>query len=148
MPASYDRFGIHFDYPDNWQLDASDEQGDPTSVTVACPSGAFWTLTSHPADADLGDLIDQVLSVLREEYEQLDAEAVSQTLGEVELIGYDVNFYCLDFISDATIRGFQTPGATYVILCQAEDNEFQQLDLVFQAVTTSLLRGLAAAVGR
>jgi hypothetical protein len=145
MPASYDRFGIHFDYPDNWEVDSSDEQGDPASVTVASPSGAFWTISRHPADANLGDLIDQVLSVLRDEYEQLDAKHVGQPLGDVELIGYDVDFYCLDFISDATIRGFQTPQATYVILCQAEDNEFQQFDLVFQAITVSLLRSLATA---
>ena len=145
MPASYDRFGIHFDYPDNWEVDSSDEQGDPASVTVASPSGAFWTVSIHPADADLSGLIDQVLCVLREEYDQLDVERVSQPLDDVELIGYDINFYCLDLISDATIRGFQTPRATYVMLCQAEDNEFQQFDLVFQAITISLLRDLAAA---
>jgi len=144
MPAHYQLAGVRFDYPENWTVDDGDRHADPASVTVSSPGGAFWTLTIHEADADPAVLIDTVLAALRDEYEQVDAERAGEIVDGRALSGYDVNFYCLDLISAAMIRGFQTPQGTYVVLCQAEDSEFELLRQVFLAVTTSLLRGLAA----
>ncbi len=145
MPALYEQFGIRFEYPDNWVLDASEDQSSPASIAVTSPSGAFWSVSIHPVDEDLASVVDQVLAALRDVYEDLDAEAISQDFGPCESIGYDVNFYCLDLISCAMIRAVHMPQGTYVVLCQAEDNDYQRFEPVFLAITTSLLCG--AAVG-
>ena len=145
MPALYEQFGICFEYPDNWVLDASENQSSPASMTVASPSGAFWSVSIHSPDEDLGAVVDQVLAALRDVYQDLDAEAISQDFGPNESVGYDVNFYCLDLTSSAMIRAVHTPQGTYVVLCQAEDHDYQRFESVFLAITTSLLRG--AAVG-
>ena len=144
MPALYEQFGIHFEYPDNWVLDASEDQSSPASITVTSSSGAFWSISIHPVDEDLDTVVDQVLAALRDVYQDLDVEVISQDFGPWESIGYDVNFYCLDLISCAMIRAVHTPQGTYVVLCQAEDQDYQRFEPVFLAITTSLLRGAAA----
>ena len=75
----------------------------------------------------------------------IDSEAVQETVGSVDLVGFDVNFYCLDLTNTALIRAGVLPGggrskpATYLIVCQAEDREFDQVSPVFRAMTFSLL---------
>ena len=50
-----------------------------------------------------------------------------------------MNFYCLDLTNTAMVRACTTPGGAYLILCQADDREFEQVAGVFQAITHSLL---------
>jgi hypothetical protein len=57
-----------------------------------------------------------------------------------ELPGFNLNFYCLDLTNTAHIRTLQTPGAVYLILCQAEDREWERVAAVFAAMTTSFVK--------
>jgi hypothetical protein len=140
MTALFDKLGVRFEYPENWTLeDESVGTGHP-SVTVVSPVGAFWSLTLHPASADLAALIRIVLDALRDEYRELDAEYVVQEIGGEQLPGYDISFYYLDMTSTAQVRGFQRDRGTYLVLCQAEDHDFAQVERVFLAMTTSLVR--------
>lgn len=144
MPALYDSMGVRFQYPDNWTLEREPAGRNHTSVTVVSPVGAFWSLTIHPASEDLADLLRVVLSALRAEYQELDTETAVQAIGGRQVVGYDVNFYCLDLTNTAQVRGFQTDRATYVLLCQAEDRDFAAVERVFLAMTTSLITGMAS----
>ena len=63
MPALYEQLGIRFEYPDNWVLDASEDQNSPASIAVASPSGAFWSVSIHPADEDLAEGVDNRILV-------------------------------------------------------------------------------------
>ena len=73
------------------------------------------------------------------EYQDSESEAVSEQIGGHVVSGYDFNFFYLDFTSTALIRGFRTPTASCLVLCQAEDRELAELAPVFRAITTSLL---------
>ena len=64
---------------------------------------------------------------------------MKRVLLDKELIGHDFNFIYLDLTNTAQIRGLERPEATYMIFCQAEDREFDELGAVFRAITTSLL---------
>lgn len=143
MPAVYDKMGISFQYPDNWELDERDAIEGERGVTVYSPGGAFWSVVIQPAEVDPQASADTALAALRKVYEELDAEPVSEVIGELELLGFDANFYCLDLTNTAYIRAFQTPDASYLILCQAEDRELAEIDPVFRAMTTSLIRSLS-----
>ncbi len=55
------------------------------------------------------------------------------------LVGYDLNFFFLDLTNTARIRCVGTERATYTVFCQAEDREFERIEPVFRAMTTSLL---------
>lgn len=148
MPALFDRLDLKFEYPENWKVD--EESLDPQDssggqVIISSPETAFWQLSKHPADAELEQLFDEALSTLRSLYEEMETEPAQTEIEGRTLQGYDVNFYCLDFTNTCWLRGFQTPSATYLLLCQAEDGEFQKTGPVFLAMLASVLRHLDAS---
>ena len=142
MPAKFEKLGVSFQYPDNWTLDEEDILAGGKSVTIYSPGGAFWSVALHCHSADPAQLAKAAVDAMKQEYEELEAEQTRQTLAGRELIGYDLNFYYLDLTNTARIRCLRTDQTTLTIFCQAEDREFDQIELVFQAITTSLLSGL------
>jgi hypothetical protein len=142
MPAQFDNFSVKFQYPENWSLDIEDGAED-VSVSVASPGGAFWSVSIHPEGSDLDALAATVLGVYQKEFTDLDFESASDEIDQRRLAGYDVHFYCLDFLNTAVIRGFKTTRAAYILLCQAEDSEFERFEPVVRAITISLLRDQA-----
>ena len=144
MMSVYEQHGVRFEYPGNWTIDDDQSDQSQTTITVLSPGGAFWTLSVLPSDIDLPSMLKTVLDTLDDEYEDLDSVAVGDQVESQAMVGYDVNFYCLDLTNSAMIRGFQTLRASYVLLCQAEDHEFSQVKLVFDAMTTSLVRAQPA----
>jgi len=142
MPAKFQKLGISFQYPDNWTLDEEDARADHNAVTVYSPGGAFWSVAIHPRSADPAQLAKAAADAMAEEYEELEAEKVREELAGRELLGYDMNFYCLDLTNTAQIRCLRTPHHAYSIFCQAEDREFERVESVFRAITVSLLSEL------
>lgn len=142
MPAVYEKLGVSFQYPENWELDEREAFENQPGVTVYSPGGAFWSLVFQPARVDPHEAAKAALAALRKEYDELDAEEVSEEIGSRTLVGFDLNFYYLDLTNTAYIRAFRTPGTSYLILCQAEDRELVTVDAVFRAITTSLIHSL------
>jgi hypothetical protein len=140
MPAVFDRLGVRFQYPDNWTLDDSEASEEAPSVTVYSPDGgAFWSLVVHPGTVSIEDAAAAALDAMQNEYEQLDSEEVEDYVVGHPLVGYDLNFYCLDLTNTALIRSFADETNTYLILCEAEDREYAAVEPVFKAITHSLL---------
>ena len=142
MPLKFEKLGISFQYPDNWALDEEDALVGRRSVTVYSPGGAFWSVAVHPRSADPARLAKAAVDAMRQEYEEIEAQEAQETLAGREMIGYDLNFYYLDLTNTARIRCLQTEQVTWSIFCQAEDREFDRIELVFRAMTASLLSGL------
>jgi len=147
MPSAFEQSGLRFEYPENWSLDhVSDDswQDSVEQVVVSSPNTAFWHLSKYPRETELEPLFDEALAALRSEYRDMETEpAGDAALEDCLLTGFDVNFICLDVTNTCWLRGFQTEDATYLMICQAEDCEFAQASLVFQAMLASLLRNLA-----
>jgi len=139
MPAVFDKLGIHFQYPENWTVETDSAGAGRQTVSVYSPEGAFWTVMRHPADTDPVELAQTALVAMQNEYDELDSETAREQIGEVELVGFDLNFYCLDLTNTAWIRVGITKTATYLLICQAEDREFERVSPVFRAMSTSLL---------
>jgi hypothetical protein len=76
MPAVFDKLGVHFDYPDNWQIEDYDEGVDleVVQVVVTSPQSAFWHLCKHPLDVDLDTLFDEGLAAMRVQYPDMEVE--------------------------------------------------------------------------
>ena len=142
MPATFDNLGISFQYPDNWQLDEEEMRAGQSAVTVFSPGGAFWSVAVHPASANPARMAQAALDAMRKEYEDLEAEPVSETIAGHELIGFDLNFFYLDLTNTAGIRSLRVDGATYTIFFQAEDREYREIERVFAAMTLTLLRSI------
>ncbi|MBU4271331.1 MAG: hypothetical protein KKA28_05660 [Planctomycetes bacterium] len=134
--------GISFQYPDNWTLDDADAMLGRHTVAVYSPGGAFWSVAIHSGSAEPDKLVVAVVEAMKQEYEGLEAEMARETVAGHELLGYNLAFYCLDLTNTARIRSLRTAQSTYMIFCQAEDREFEQVESVFRAMTTSLLSEL------
>jgi hypothetical protein len=139
MPAVFDKLGLRFQYPENWTTETDAASGGKQAVSVYSPEGAFWTVMQHPADTDAVELAETALVAMQNEYDELDSESVREQIDDIEFFGFDLNFYCLDLTNTAWIRAGGTGSATYLIICQAEDREFERVSAVFQAMTASLL---------
>ncbi len=139
MPAVYEKMGIRFLYPENWSLDEEEALHGNRSVSVYSPQGAFWSIALHPPATDPDELAAAALRTLKGEYAESEAEPVCEQYGQRDVHGYDMTFFYLDFTNTALIRGFRTAQATCLVLCQAEDREFAEIEPVFRAITTSLL---------
>ncbi len=138
----FNRFGLSFDHPDNWTVETDDSEERYAAVTVYSPGGAFWSISGHAAGGEASALAAAVVDQMREEYRELDCEPGHETLGGRLLPGYDLNFYCLDLTNTAQIRTLTTPGAIYLIFCQADDREWDSVVPVFAAMTTSFITSL------
>jgi len=139
MPAKFRKMGIAFQYPENWTLDEEDALSGRRSVTLYSPGGGFWSVSIHPRSADPGELARAAVEAMKQEYGELEVVEAQQSVAGRELTGYDLNFYCLDLTNTAQVRCLKTDRAVYTIFCQAEDREFDQIELVFRAMTASLL---------
>jgi hypothetical protein len=144
MPASFDQFGIRFEYPDNWSLEQSKDGDSNEQVVVSSPHTAFWQLSKHPAGTELEPLFDEALAALRSEYQEIEVEPQDEVMEGQLVTGFAVNFFYLDLTNTCWLRGIETPAANYLLVCQAEDREFAQVVLVFRAMLASVLRNLAA----
>lgn len=142
MPAVYKNFGVAFQYPENWELDESEASEGRREVTLFAPQGAFWSLGVYPRTVSPSDAGKAAVDAMREEYEDVEVEEVSDEIAGFRLTGFNLNFFYLDLTSTAIIRALRTDQATFTIFYQAEDREFVQLEQVFQAITVSLLKGI------
>lgn len=140
MTAVYDQVGVRFLYPENWELADEPESDLPRVTSVTSPTGGFWALHVYEATSDPGDLADEVLASMRQEYDSLESERVTEQIGSVQAVGYDLEFYVLDFVASARVRAFRHQDRTYLVLAQAESRDFDNLADVFRAITLSLLR--------
>lgn len=141
MSAVYENFGLSFMYPENWQL--SDESGEvdagPKTVTVNSPGGGFWSVHVYEPAVEPQHLADQFRLTMEGEYEGLEALPIAEEIGQATVTGYDMDFYCLDFVVTAQVRSLRVGKRTYVLSCQAETREFEKVSPVFQAMNYSLL---------
>jgi hypothetical protein len=140
MPAVFDKLGIRFVYPENWKLDESEAMSGEDTVTVYTPDGSFWMVRVLPPKLEPSMLVDKALETMRREYQDLDAEPFDDTFGDCDVVGCEMNFYCLDLTNTAVVKSYRTPQATIVVLHQAEDRELANLGKVFEAMTFSLMQ--------
>jgi hypothetical protein len=140
----FNRFGLAFDYPENWSVDTDDARDRYATVTVYSPEGGFWSVSGHAAGGDPNELSRAVVGQMRKEYQDLDSEAVADKVAGHPLTGFDLNFYCLDLTNTAQVRTLETSDAIYLLLCQAEDREWERISPVFAAITASFVAGLPA----
>ena len=140
MSATYEKLGVQFMYPENWEIMDEDPHAEPRSVAAHNETGAFWSVTIYKSDVEADDVAAAALAALREEYEELESQSVSEDLGPLPSSGYDAQFYVQQLVAAARIRTFTIGDETVLLLCQAEDREFERLSDVFQAMTLSFLQ--------
>ena len=70
----------------------------------------------------------------------LDVEERSESIDGRQVPCCEMNFYYLDLTNTATVRVISSNRANYIVLWQAEDRDFAELQDVFAAMTVSLVQ--------
>lgn len=140
MPATYQNLGVHFLYPENWTITEEQASKLPLSMTIECPGGGFWSLAIYTAVVDPKELVLQVCETMRQEFDTFESTRADCTLEGIAVVGYEMDFYCLDLLVTARAQSFQIADKTFLVLFQAENREYEKLEPVFEAITLSLLR--------
>ncbi|MFN3193412.1 MAG: hypothetical protein ACE361_23065 [Aureliella sp.] len=130
MPKTYQENGLNILFPDNWKLD---EDKDSQTVTFESPVGAFLTVT-RLTEYEPGSAIDQVKAAMREEYDEIEEEAVSIAIGDAEISGYSLKWVYLDLIITSVLVQIEKENGQYLVQYQAEDRDMTQLETVFEAM--------------
>jgi hypothetical protein len=139
MPAVFEKLGIQFMYPDNWTLDESEVLEGNNTVSVYSPGGGFWSIIIHPPELEPAEIVSAAVQAMRQEYDELDAEPRNEKIAGRDVVGMELNFYCLDLTNTAVLRSFSTDDAAYLVICQSDDREYDEIGPVFEAITNSLL---------
>ncbi|MCA9622817.1 MAG: hypothetical protein KC731_27550 [Myxococcales bacterium] len=100
--------------------------------------GAFWSLMIHPRGVQPSALLHQVVDEMRAQYPDLDSSACAAEVAGAEAAAVEMNFICLDFTTTAIACAMSGTRATYLVIFQAEDQDFQRLRPVFDAISGSL----------
>ena len=142
MTAVFEQNGIRIQYPENWTLQESEGFGDAVEVQIAAPSGAFWSLVSIQSDVDAEQLMLELLESIDEQYESAEWTRKTEQLGGYQAFGFDTYFYCLDLLVSNQMRLIECDGQRLLVIYQAENRDFDQMELVFGAITVSMLASI------
>lgn len=134
---TYTGHDIIFQYPTDWILTEDEADGEVT-VSLQTPGAAFWSLTVFDDRPAAEDVLGAVLNAYRDEYPELDIYAVSTTVCRLPAEACDLDFVCLDLVSSAALRSFESLTRTFLIVYQGPDRELERFQGDFERVTLSL----------
>jgi hypothetical protein len=137
MVAEFEDSGIHFKYPENWRLEREDNETGWT-VTVQSPDTAFLMLYLREDMPSTDQLVETALEALREEYPELEADDVVDSVAGQPAVGNDVRFFSLDLTNTCRTRSLYTARGTVLVLSQFNDLETEKNEPVLRAICASL----------
>jgi hypothetical protein len=137
MPALFEKAGVRFQYPDNWQMTQEATETGWT-VSVQSPDTGFFLLTLDEEMPETGLMAETALDALRSEYPGLEAEDALDSLAGQPAVGHNIRFFSLDLTNTCCTRSFDSEGGTIFIMWQANDLELEELEPIFRAICASL----------
>ncbi len=137
MPATFQRDGVRFTYPESWQMVREDCDGG-WSVSVQSPDTAFFLLTFDEGMPDVAEMAETVLEALRGEYENLEAEEAVESVAGLPALGHNFRFFSLDLTNTCWTRCFQTGRGTVLVMCQTSDIDLDTAEPALRAMVASL----------
>ena len=138
MPATFDSFGLHFLYPDNWELTQRGEDEGEDGVTLELPGGGFFSLQREREGMLDEEIIEEVSQSIESEYEEVEREEITLAgSGPGERV-IDFRFYYLDLLIISRLILLTLDDARYLVQFQAESRDFDANELVVAAILKQL----------
>lgn len=148
MTASYNKLGIQFLYPENWKL-VDDAEAIPHVISLESPDkSSTWSAHIYDLASAPEDIFRESIDALQDTYSDIEITPIAEedlrflkqidTVHDGSIKAVEAMFYCLDFLIQAKLYLLSTDSNWFLVLCQAEDRDFDQQELVFTAITTSL----------
>lgn len=139
MTITYDKLDVRLIYAEGWKITEDELDAEPRTLSFRSPSGGIWELMIYGDQREIAELASEALSVMRSEYENLESTSYATEFVEVPATGYEIYFYHLDLLVHCRIIGAKFGDKTALMLWQAEDRDFDELEPVFRAMATTLL---------
>ncbi len=139
MPQ-YAQLGLKFTYPADWAIAEEESEDWPRSVSFQV-GGGYWMVYLYPPQSDRLPLLQEALQTFLSEYKDAETNEVEELISDCLVDGYDVSFFCLDFLVEARIRALEAPSGTLLWMCQAEADDFEERADSFKKVAESMLAG-------
>ncbi|MBQ3333533.1 MAG: hypothetical protein IJG83_08950 [Thermoguttaceae bacterium] len=142
-----------FSYPKNWFVQEAIWDTDVRAVTANSPEGYFWILASYPESIDLMSTAKSVLELMKGEYNHLEETPLERRIAGYVLSGFEMNFYYLDLVNNASVLALKKNGRSWIIFHQGTDmlkllgEKFSCGD-VFDAITYSFLTSISERAER
>jgi hypothetical protein len=137
MIHTFERSGVRFRYPADWQVETEDG-GDGWTVTLQSPKTAFLLVSLRPDAESPAQVADEALAALKAEYPELDAETAVDSLAGQPAIGHDIDFITVDTAILCWTRCVETPAGALLVMCQTSEYDRAENEPVLRAVCGSL----------
>lgn len=137
MDTIYEGHGIRFRYPAWWEVSVQ-EDDECASITVDSPETSSWSVSLFFDGPPPEAVVNSAVEAFREEYDEVDVYPSDASAGERPSVARDVDFVCLELISSAFLRSFQTERFTALVLYQGFDGELETTRPLLEAITNSL----------
>jgi hypothetical protein len=135
--AEFEQDGIGFRYPENWQIQREETESGWT-VSVQSPMTAFFMLTYDDEMPAQELMAETALEALREEYPDLEADEMLESVAGQPAVGHDIRFFSFDLTNTCWTRCFYSGRGTLLALWQANDLELEEVEPIFAAIRASL----------
>jgi hypothetical protein len=135
--AEFEQDGIGFRYPENWQIQREETESGWT-VSVQSPMTAFFMLTYDDEMPAQELMAETALEALREEYPDLEADEMLESVAGQPAVGHEIRFFSFDLTNTCWTRCFYSGRGTLLALWQANDLELEEVEPIFAAIRASL----------
>jgi hypothetical protein len=137
MPGLFQKEGISFRYPENWQV-TNEKTDTGWTVSVQSPDTGFFMLSYDTNMPECDLVVHTVLDAMRAEYPGLESDDALESLAGQPALGHDIRFFSLDLTNTCCTRSFYCDTGTILVMWQANDLDLEHLDPVFRAIRVSL----------
>ena len=138
MTDTFQRDGVRFTYPPDWQLETETEGDDGWTASLQGTGTAFLVVSYCPGVDDPSEVVDAAVEGLRADYPDLDAEDAVDTIGGQPALGADVNFSHLDLTNTCWIRAIQATDGSVLVMGQCTDEELDDQGAVLKSIMATL----------
>lgn len=137
MPGHFTEDGIAFRYPENWRLEREENEHGWT-VSLQGPGTAMLLLSLDEDMPPTDDMTETVLSALREEYQEVEADECVDSVAGQPAVGHNIRFFSFDLTNTCWTRSFYSSRGTVLLMWQVNDLELEEQEPVLQAICASV----------
>lgn len=136
MVREFDEHGVRFAYPDDWST-GKQEADTGWMLHLQSPGTAFMVLHVDRTMPSPQNAAAEILRAMQAEYPDLEIEERSEQWAGRHAVGYDLHFFALDLTNSCSARSFRTEEATYSLMWQATDEEWEEFESAVAAIRES-----------
>jgi len=151
MTKIYNGLGLSCMYPENWSITEDTDDGRVLGFTLESPTSAFMTVTEYPWTVAPREAVEQAQEIMKLEYDNIEYDEIDPGLEHdakplADSRAVESNFYYLDLLVMSRFVAFTVDRKTFLVQIQAEDRDFQSLEMVFKAMLTSMLQSINVSI--